>query len=74
MNYKQIEQRELKTGCKAIEIDGVDGLYVFFEPGYKKRIAIAGISGTTDINYDMAIALADNLRGIAEMYLEEKAC
>lgn len=69
MNYKEIEKLELETGCKAVEFDGCDGLYVFFEPQYRKRIVIAGIHGATDLNYDMAIALADNLRGIAEMYL-----
>ena len=29
MNYKQIERIEIETGCKAIEFDDVDGLYVF---------------------------------------------
>ena len=60
-----------EIGVREIESD-CEGLYVFFEPQYKKRIVIAGIHGTTDINYDMAIALADNLREIAEMYLEGK--
>jgi hypothetical protein len=67
---KEADRLEIETGCKPIEFD-CEGLYVFFEPHYKKRIVIAGINGTTDINYDMAIALADNLRGIAEMYLEK---
>lgn len=71
MRNKEADRLELETGCKPIEFD-CDGLYVFFEPHYNKRIAICGIHGATDINYDMAIALADNLRGIAEMYLEGK--
>ena len=73
MNNKTVDDLSLKTGCMPIEFD-CEGLFVFFEPNYKKRIVIAGIHGTTDINHDMAIALADNLRGIAEMYLEDKAC
>jgi hypothetical protein len=72
MNGKTADLLELTTGCKPIEFDGVDGLYVFFEPNYSKRIVIAGIHGKTDIDYKMAIALADNLRGLAETYLEEK--
>lgn len=71
MKSKEADRLEIETGCKPIEFEGCDGLYVFFEPHYKKRIVIAGIHGTTDINYDMAIALADNLREIAEMYLEK---
>jgi hypothetical protein len=67
---KEADRLEIETGCKPIEFD-CEGLYVFFEPHYKKRIVIAGINGMTDINYDMAIALADNLREIAEMYLEK---
>jgi len=71
MNNKESDRLSLETGCMPIEFD-CEGLFVFYEPRYKKRIVIAGIHGTTDINYDMAIALADNLRGIAEMYLEGK--
>ena len=71
MTDKEAELLSLKTGCLPIELD-CGGLYVFFEPQYKKRIVIAGIHGTTDINYNMAIALSDSLRSIAEMYLEEK--
>ena len=72
MGNKEADRLSLLTGCKPIEFDGVDGLFVFFEPRYNKRIAICGIHGKTDIDYKMAIALADNLRGIAEMYLEGK--
>ena len=72
LNNKTVDDLSLKTGCMPIEFD-CGGLYVFFEPGYKKRIVIAGLHGATDINYNMAIALADNLREIAEMYLEESA-
>jgi len=71
MNNKEADRLSLETGCMPIEFD-CESLFVFFEPQYKKRIVIAGIHGTTDINYEMAIALADNLRGIAEMYLEGK--
>jgi hypothetical protein len=71
MNNKEADRLEIETGCKPIEFD-CKSLFVFFEPQYKKRIVIAGIHGMTDINYDMAIALADNLREIAEMYLEGK--
>jgi hypothetical protein len=70
MIAKDAERLEVETGCKPIEFD-CKWLYVFFEPRYKKRIVIAGIHGMTDINYSMAIALADNLREIAEMYLEK---
>ena len=73
MRNKTADRLELETGCKPIEFD-CEGLFVFFEPNYTKRIVIAGIHGMTDINYDMAIALADNLRDLAKMYLEEKAC
>ena len=72
MNNKEAERLSLLTGCLPIET-GCEGLQIFFEPHYNKRIAICGIHGKTDINYDMAIALADNLREIAEMYLEETA-
>jgi len=69
MGSKEADRLSLETGCMPIEFD-CEGLYVFFEPQYKKRIVIAGIHGTTDINYDMAIALANGLRDCAEMYLE----
>ena len=72
MRNKEADRLSLETGCMPIEFD-CEGLYVFFEPQYKKRIVIAGIHGMTDIDYKMAIALADNLREIAEMYLEETA-
>lgn len=71
MSEKEAERLSLLTGCLPIE-SGCHRLQIFFEPQYKKRIVIAGIHGMTDINYDMAIALADNLREIAEMYLEGK--
>jgi len=73
MGNREADRLSLETGCMPIEFD-CEGLFVFFEPKYKKRIVIAGIHGTTDINYDMAIALADQLRDIAETYLEGKAC
>ena len=72
MGSKEADRLSLETGCMPIEFD-CEGLYVFFEPQYKKRIVIAGIHGMTDINYNMAIALSDSLRSIAEMYLEESA-
>ena len=71
MNNKEADRLSLETGCMPIEFD-CELLFVFFEPHYKKRIVIAGIHGMTDIDYKMAITLADNLRGIAEMYLEGK--
>ena len=70
MKNKTADRLELETGCKPIEFD-CEGLFVFFEPQYKKRIVIAGIHGATDINYNMAIELADSLRDLARMYLEE---
>lgn len=70
MNDKEADYLEKKTGCKPVEFDGVEGLYAFFEPGYTKRIVIAGIHGKTDLSFEMAIALSDQLRGIAEMYME----
>ena len=73
MNNKEADRLSLETGCMPIEFK-TDGLFVFFEPQYKKRIVIAGIHGTTDINYNMAIELADSLRDLARMYLEDKAC
>ena len=69
MTEKEIERLSKKTGCMPIET-GCDGLGIFFEPRYNKRIAICGIHGKTDINYEMAIALSENLRSIAEMYLK----
>ena len=69
MRNKEADRLSLETGCMPIEFD-CEGLFVFFEPHYKKRIVIAGIHGMTDINYDMAIALANGLRDCAEMYLE----
>ena len=71
MSEKEADRLSLLTGCLPIET-GCEGLQIFFEPRYSKRIAICGIHGKTDIDYKMAIALAENLRGIAEMYLEGK--
>ena len=70
MKSSEADRLSIETGCMPIEFD-CEGLFVFFEPQYKKRIVIAGIHGTTDINYDMAIALANGLRDIAEVYLEK---
>ena len=70
MNNKEADRLSLATGCMPIEFD-CESLFVFFEPQYKKRIVIAGIHGMTDINYDMAIALANGLSDCAEMYLEK---
>ena len=70
MTEKEMERLSKLTGCMPIET-GCDGLGIFFEPRYNKRIAICGIHGKTDIDYKMAIALANNLREIAEVYLEE---
>jgi len=67
MSEKEAERLSLLTGCLPIET-GCEGLRIFFEPRYNKRIATCGIHGKTDIDYKMAIALSDNLRGIAEMY------
>ena len=72
MNNKEADRLSLVTGCMPIEFD-CESLFVFFEPQYKKRIVIAGIHGMTDINYDMAIALANGLRDLAETYLEKTA-
>lgn len=72
MNYKDIDRLELETGCKAIEFDGADGLYVFFDPDNKKSIVIVGEKGRTKINRAQALALANELKGIVEMYMEEK--
>lgn len=72
MNYKDIERIEQETGCKTIELEGADGLYVFFEPYNPRHIVIAGEKGKTKINRAQALALANELRDIAEMYLEEK--
>lgn len=71
MNNKEADRLEFETGCKAIEFDGVDGLFAFFEPNYTRRIVIAGIHGKTDLDKKMALALADNLRDLAEMYMTE---
>jgi len=67
MNYKQIEKIELETGCKAIEFDGVDGLYVFFNPNIKHGITIAGISGNAFFDAGMAKRLPAMLTGYANM-------
>lgn len=72
MQNKEADRLSLETGCMPIEFD-CEGLFVFFDPQYKKRIVIAGIHGMTDINYEMAIALANGLRDCAEMYLEATA-
>lgn len=70
MNNKTADLLSLETGCLPIEFD-CDGLYVFFEPEYTKKIAIAGIKGITQINRDQALALADGLRDIVQMYMTE---
>lgn len=70
MGEKYADRLELETGCMSISFDA-PGLFVFFEPGYKKRIAIAGIHGITDINKEQALALADGLKSIAEEYMTE---
>ena len=72
MGNKEADRLALETGCMPMEFDEAEGLYVFFEPTYTKRVVIAGIHGTTDLNYAMCLALADHLRGIAEMYLKEE--
>lgn len=73
MNNKEANRLELETGCKPIEFDGVDGLFAFFEPGYKKHIVIAGECGKTKVNAKQVLALADGLREIAETYMEVPA-
>ena len=70
MNNKIADRLELETGCCAIEFDA-EGLFVFYEPEYTQKIAIAGIKGVTQINKQQALALADGLRGIVEMYMKE---
>ena len=45
MRNKEADRLSLETGCMPIEFK-TDGLFVFFEPQYKKRIVIAGIHGT----------------------------
>ena len=67
MNYKQIEKIELETGCKTIEFDQVDGLYVFFNPEIKHGITIAGISGDAFFDAGMAKRLPDMLTGYTSM-------
>ena len=62
MNYKQIERIEIETGCKAIEFDDVDGLYVFFNPKIKHGLTIAGISGDAFFDKGMAKRLPDMLK------------
>ena len=73
MNYKEIEKLELETGCKAVEFDGCDGLYVFFEPYYSKHIVIAGVQGKTKVNRQQVLTLAKELQNIADMYMGEPA-
>lgn len=62
MNCKQIERIEIETGCKAIEFDNVDGLYVFFNPKIKHGLTIAGISGDAFFDTGMAKRLPDMLK------------
>lgn len=62
MNCKQIERIERETGLMAIEFDGVDGLYVFFNPKIKHGIAIAGMSGEAFFDKGMALRLPDILK------------
>ena len=66
MNCKQIERIELETGCKAIEFDGVDGLYVFFNPNIKHGLTIAGISGDAFFDTEMAMRLPNMLKDYTE--------
>lgn len=73
MDRKTAEKLELDTGCKSMEFDGADGLFVFFEPRYKKRIAVAGTHGMTDLTAKQALALADGLRDIVSTYMEINA-
>jgi len=67
MNYKQIERIELETGCKTIEFDGVDGLYVLFNPNIKHGITISGISGFAFFDAGMAKRLPAILKGYVDM-------
>lgn len=62
MNYKQIQQIELQTGCRAIEFDGADGLYVFFNPEFKHGLTIAGISGDAFFDKEMVRRLPSMLK------------
>ena len=73
MGIKEAEKMEIETGCKAIEFEGCEGLFVFFEPYYCKHIAIAGAKGVTKINRQQALTLASELRNIAETYMQEPA-
>jgi hypothetical protein len=72
MNNKEADRLELATGTCAIEF-AAEGLFVFYEPQYAKRIAIAGLRGVTLVNKAQALELANGLREIVEMYMEETA-
>ena len=72
MSEKEIDRYERETDNKAIDID-CDGIAVWFNPDDKEHLVIAGEKGKTKINYAMCLALADHLRGIAEMYLKEES-
>ena len=72
MNAKQLEQLEFQTGCKGIALEGADSVYVLFEPNYITHIVIAGEKGLTKVNKHQAIALATELMGIVETYMEDK--
>ena len=67
MNYKQLKRVEVETGCKAIEFDRADGLYVFFNPDIKHGITIAGISGDAFFDTGMAKRLPAMLKRYAKM-------
>ena len=72
MNYKQIAAIELETGSCGIELKGADGMCVFFYPRNPNKIEIAGDKGRITLNRAQAIALANELMGIVETYMEEK--
>ena len=71
MNAKEAEKLEIETGCKSMEFDGCDGLYVFFEPYYCKHIVIAGAQGKTKVNREQVLTLARELQNIADVYMQE---
>jgi len=66
MNYKKLERIERETGLIPIEFDGVDGLYVFFNPRIRHGLTIAGISGDAFFDAGMAKRLPDMLRGYCD--------
>lgn len=74
VNNKTADLLELKTGCLPIEFDGIEGLFVFVEPGCTNRLAIAGQRGITILSAAQCARLAADLPKINEMYLEVKPC